>query len=98
MAGIDAVGPFNLNRSYRVFDGDTGYAMELAAVVGQGVLEGRWKALKLGPGRPSQGGATVSLQAQYASLAEWREIRQQPSPCRVSTTSGVNRSRRVAPS
>ena len=77
MAGIDAVGPFNLKRSYRVFDGDTGYAMELAAVVGQGVLEGRWKALKAGPGRPSQGGATVSLQAQYASLAEWREIRQQ---------------------
>ena len=77
MAGIDAVGPFNLKRSYRVFDGDTGYAMELAAVVGQGVLEGRWKALKAGAGRSSHGGTAVSLQVQYGSLAEWREIRQQ---------------------
>ena len=77
LAGIDAVGPFNLKRSYRVFDGDTGYSMELAAVVGQGVLEGRWKALKAGAGRSSHGGASVSLQAEYGSLAEWREIRQQ---------------------
>jgi len=78
MAGIDAVGSFNLKRSYRVFDGDTGYAMELAAVVGQGVLEGRWKALKAGTSRSSQeGGTSISLQAQYGSLAEWREIRQQ---------------------
>jgi Uncharacterized protein conserved in bacteria (DUF2066) len=77
MAGIDAVGPFKLNRSYRVFDGDTGYSMELAAVVGQGVLEGRWKVLKAGAGRSSHGGASVSLQAEYGSLAEWREIRQQ---------------------
>ena len=77
LAGIDAVGPINLKRSYRVFDGDTGYAMELAAVVGQGVLEGRWKALKAGSGQSSHGGTPVSLQAQYGSLAEWREIRQQ---------------------
>jgi hypothetical protein len=77
MAGIDAVGPFNLKRSYRVFDGDTGYAMELAAVVGQGVLEGRWKALKAGAGHSAGDGTIVSLQVQYGSLAEWREIRQQ---------------------
>jgi hypothetical protein len=76
MAGIDAVGSFNLKRSYRVFDGDSGYAMELAAVVAQGVLEGRWKMLKAGTGRSSHGGASISLQAQYGSLAEWREIRQ----------------------
>jgi hypothetical protein len=77
MAGIDAVGPFNLKRSYRVFDGDTGYAMELAAVVGQGVLEGRWKALKASAGRSARDAIVVSLQVQYGSLAEWREIRQQ---------------------
>ena len=40
LSGIDAVGSFTLPRSYRVYDGDTAYAMELAAVVGLGVLEG----------------------------------------------------------
>lgn len=77
LAGIDAVGVINLKRSYRVFDGDTGYAMELAAVVGQGVLEGRWKAVKSGTRKAVFGGTAVSVQAQYASLAEWRQIRQQ---------------------
>jgi len=74
LAGIDAVGSLNLKRSYRVFDGDTGYAMELAAVVGQGVLEGRWKMKKTGG--PAQG-APVSLRAHYASLAEWSDMRQE---------------------
>jgi len=85
LAGIDAVGAFRLKRSYRVFDGDTGYAMELAAVVGQGVLEGRWKVLKSGPGHASHGGTAISLQVQYGSLAEWREIRQQ-----LLAVAGVN--------
>jgi len=76
LAGIDAVGPMALKRSYRVFDGDMGYAMELAAVVGQGVLEGRWKAIKTGIGGASHG-TLVALQAQYASLAEWRQIRRE---------------------
>lgn len=77
LAGIDAVGAINLKRSYRVFDGDTGYAMELAAVVSQGVLEGRWKAVKSGVRKATYGGTPVSVQARYASLAEWRQIRQQ---------------------
>ncbi len=34
LSGIDAVGGFTLRRAYRVFDGDTAYSMELAAVVG----------------------------------------------------------------
>jgi hypothetical protein len=76
LVGIDAVGPINLRRSYKVFDGDTGYAMELAAVVGQGVLEGRWKALKTGAGGSGYGEQLV-VEAQYASLAEWRDMRQQ---------------------
>jgi hypothetical protein len=50
--------------------------MELAAVVAQGVLEGRWKAHKTGIGTAAQG-TPVSLQARYASLAEWRDIRRQ---------------------
>ena len=43
LAGEDAVGPFTLARNYRL-DGDLAYTSELAAVVGLGVLEGRWKA------------------------------------------------------
>jgi hypothetical protein len=76
LAGTDAVGPLHLKRSYRVFDGDTGYAMELAAVVGQGVLEGRWKAQKTGLGSASRG-TPVALEARYRSLAEWSEMRRQ---------------------
>jgi len=75
LVGVDAVGPVYLKRSYRVYDNDTGYAMELAAVVGQGVLEGRWKARKTGADRAAQG-APVMLQAQYGSLAEWRLMRE----------------------
>jgi len=88
LTGIDAVGSFTLRRSYRVFDGDTVYAMELAAVVGLGVLEGRWKARKLPPvaasgyapayaSASSGGGTQVSMRAQYQSLSEWSEMRRQ---------------------
>lgn len=46
LSGQDAVGPLFLKRTYRVSDGDLAYASQLAAVVGLGVLEGRWKAIK----------------------------------------------------
>lgn len=46
LVGRDAVGPFSVTRLYPVLDGDLGYATELAAVVGLGILEGRWKAWK----------------------------------------------------
>lgn len=46
LTGQDAVGPLFLKRTFRVKDGDLAYASELAAVVGLGVLEGRWKAIK----------------------------------------------------
>jgi len=84
LVGIDAVGPINLKRSYRIFDDDTGYAMELAAVVGQGVLEGRWKAFKTGTGATAYG-EQVAVEARYASLAEWRDMRQ-----RLLELQGVN--------
>jgi hypothetical protein len=76
LVGMDAVGPINLKRRYRVFDGDTSYTMELAAVVGLGVLEGRWKAVKSGSGGGFSG-QLVALQARYTSLAEWNEMRRQ---------------------
>ncbi|MBA4171452.1 MAG: DUF2066 domain-containing protein [Hyphomicrobium sp.] len=46
LAGRDAVGPINWKRSYRLASGEQAYALELAAVVGLGVLEGRWKAVQ----------------------------------------------------
>jgi hypothetical protein len=87
--GIDGVGRLSLKRSYRVYDGDTAYSMEFAAVVGLGVLEGRWKAQKAPPLASSSsyspayssanagGGAPVAMRAQYQSLAEWSEMRRQ---------------------
>jgi len=88
LSGIDAVGGFTLRRAYRVFDGDTAYSMELAAVVGLGVLEGRWKAHKAPPTGGSSyapaysststgGGTPVSMRAQFQSLAEWSDMRRQ---------------------
>lgn len=91
LAGIDAIGDISLKRSYKVFDGDMAYSLELAAVIGLGVLEGRWKARKL----PARGGGSsvyaapayattssgmgtpVALRAQYGSLGEWTEMRRQ---------------------
>ena len=88
LSGIDAVGGVGLKRSYRIYDGDTAYAMELAAVVGLGVLEGRWKAKKIPPvagsnyapayATTSSGlGTQISMRAHYNSLAEWSEMRRQ---------------------
>ena len=89
LSGIDAVGSIKLRRAYRIFDGDTAYSMELAAVVGLGVLEGRWKAIKAPPTGGSSyapaysassytgGGTPVTMRAQYQSLSEWSEMRRQ---------------------
>jgi len=61
LAGEDSVGPFTLARNYRL-DGDLAYTSELAAVVGLGVLEGRWKAANghlmtaSAPDSPGRGG------------------------------------------
>ena len=57
LTGRDAVGPFTVTRTYPVLDADVGYTAELAAVVGLGILEGRWKALK---SSRSPGSGTVS--------------------------------------
>ncbi len=48
LVGTDAVGSFNLQRNYRLNPADKSYTAELAAIVGLGVLEGRWKAGKGG--------------------------------------------------
>lgn len=94
LVGHDAVGHFRLKRSWRLA-GDQAYALEFAAVVGLGVLEGRWKATQTlahgadtaapapapwsAPGTAMSGGSgqTVQLQAEFASLGEWNDMRRQ---------------------
>lgn len=83
LAGIDPAGLVSWRRSYRVADGDVAYAMEFAAVVTQGVLEGRWKVAKLeergggGAGFAAAGGfgADVHMTVEFSSLGEWNDLR-----------------------
>jgi len=89
LAGQDAVGPFNLKRSYRVYDDDVGYAMELAAVVSLGILEGRWKAVKArkygGVAAMAAGGEPVRMQVEFQGLADWNSLR-----AKVLDTQGIS--------
>lgn len=89
LVGTDAVGPINWKRSYRVADGDTAYAMELASVVSLGVLEGRWKAVKSeawgGDAAIAGSASVIELEVEFGSLAEWNDIRR-----RVLETRGVD--------
>ncbi len=77
LTGRDEVGAFELQRSYIVPDGDIAYAMEYAAVVSLGILEGRWKASQ-GGGRAAAsglgGGQAVALQVNFGSPAQWYQI------------------------
>jgi hypothetical protein len=82
LAGIDPAGLLSWRRTYRVADGDVGYAMEFAAVVTQGVLEGRWKVAKAeesgqgGFSGASGGGANdVHMAVEFSSLDEWNDLR-----------------------
>lgn len=77
LTGRDDVGAFDLKRSYLVPDGDLAYAMEYAAVVSLGILEGRWKAAQ-GSGRAAGGarggGQQIALEVSFASPAQWYQI------------------------
>lgn len=88
VAGIDPAGLMTWRRSYRVDGGDVDYAMEYAAVITQGVLEGRWKVARLensGQGTGfapsgvytygSAGGAEVHMAAHFVSREEWDDMR-----------------------
>lgn len=88
LAGIDAAGLVSWRREYKVADGDVAYAMELAAVITQGVLEGRWKVAKLeeqqgggagartGGGFASSGsGGEVHMSVAFSNFDEWDEMR-----------------------
>ena len=55
VAGDDAVGPLLWRRDYRLTDNDVSYAMELAAVVTLGVLEGQMEGRQVGSLRRRRG-------------------------------------------
>lgn len=79
--GSDAVGPIVWTRGIRIAGGDLGYTMELASVIGLGVIEGRWKAVQArasgGIEALAGGGETVSMQVEFQDLAEWNDVRRQ---------------------
>lgn len=89
LAGRDAIGPFQIKRSYRLYDGDAGYAMELAAVVSTGIIEGRWKSVKAerlgGVAAMSAVGEAVRMQVEFQGIAEWNALR-----ARVLDTPGIS--------
>ncbi len=82
MIGRDAVGAFSLKRSYRIQDDDVAYTSELAAVIGLGILEGRWKAFKLPGGgvQPAAVGegpvAPVHFSVGFRGRGDWWRIRK----------------------
>jgi hypothetical protein len=68
-----------LKRAYRLSDGDLAYTLELAAVVSQGVMEGRWKAVSSGVvAAPvtAAGGDEISFDAEFAGKEDWNAMRR----------------------
>jgi hypothetical protein len=74
LAGSDASGPILLKRSYRL-SGDTAYTMELAAVIGLGIMEGRWKARSGGGTVMPDSAEALELTVEFRSRAQWEEMR-----------------------
>lgn len=81
LIGIDAVGPLRLRRNLPIDQGDLGFTTELAAVIGLGILEGRWKAVNAGASGSAQsaagGGEMVKFTVAYNGIGDWQRIRQQ---------------------
>jgi hypothetical protein len=89
LAGQDVAGRFALDTRFEFDKEDPRYSLELAAVVAQGILEGRWKASLLGDtvAMPAvAGGPPTPLQlvAEFSTLAQWH--RQQEV---LASTPGV---------
>ncbi len=81
LAGQDAAGRFSLATRFELDKEDVRYSLELAAVVAQGILEGRWKSSLLGPREAVPviaGGPPMPLQvvAEFSSLAQWHRQQQ----------------------
>lgn len=88
VSGRDGVGPLNWSKSYRIYDGDVAYAMELAAVVTLGVIEGRWKAAQAqrsgGLQALVQPASAFRVEVQFESARDWYRLQRE-----ISGISGV---------
>lgn len=90
LAGQDAVGRFSVTTRYRIDQDDFVYSLELAAVIAQGVLEGRWKVHKTSggsgtlSGAPGGGLAPLQVLAEFSNLGQWQRQQQV-----LSSTPGV---------
>lgn len=92
IAGRDAVGAFALRRAYRLDASDPAYTKEYAAVVGLGVLQGRWKSIKAqgggggggGYGTAAAPGGDLMIYVQFRGMSEWQDISR-----RLGATPGV---------
>jgi hypothetical protein len=87
LAGMDAVGPFVLKRQYRVDPADPGYARELAAVVAQRIVEGRWKAVQTRgavTATAAAGATDLLISVEFRGMSEWQDISR-----KLSATPGV---------
>ncbi len=76
LIGLDAQGPFLLERQLPRIEGDDRLTFEAAAVVGLGILEGRWKAAKA-PRRYASAPAGDGMSADSnpaAALADARPV------------------------
>ncbi len=91
LVGSDPSGPIQWKRSYRLPSGDLAYAMELAAVVTLGVLEGRWKAQSLGVSGGSAALARTAeafeMTVEFRSQSQWDAMRQRLD--RIAGVEGV---------
>ena len=92
IAGRDAVGAFALRRAYRLDASDPAYTKEYAAVVGLGILQGRWKSIKAQGGGGGGGygtaaassGGDLMIYVQFRGMSEWQDISR-----RLGATPGV---------
>lgn len=91
LAGQDAVGRFAVTTRYRLDDEDFVYSLELAAVIAQGVLEGRWKTRMAGGQLSGAGGGVagaalsgLEVLAEFSNLGQWQRQQQV-----LSSTPGV---------
>jgi hypothetical protein len=83
LVGRDAVGAFALRRIYRIDPTDPGYTSDLAAVVSLGILEGRWKAMRIDGGTGASGG-NMLIAVEFRGMSEWQDISR-----RLAATPGV---------
>jgi hypothetical protein len=80
LIGHDAVGGFELDRVFKIYDRDIHTAADFAANFSAKVVEGRWKSSRLASQGVYDGGSaeveTVALTAQFSGLKAWQAMRQ----------------------